>query len=180
MTRSDPQDQPHPIEPESYGVYTLLPVYRRTSQTQRAAAIAFWHEQRALRETCLAERRSHELVYMALAPDLGIAGLTSVSLGRRSQDGRNVYDFRIFVAPSHRSSFLARELTHRSRNLLRTDSLTHPAAGMRLFAEDPKLRRPGIRRYLERHGYLYRGQNRQGQDLWLAPFQLNTRPETGV
>ena len=40
-------------------------------------------------EPCLAERRSHELVYLALAADGRIGGLTSVSLGRRDTDGRN-------------------------------------------------------------------------------------------
>lgn len=161
-----------PAQVETFRGYALLPVYRRTSQAQRAAAIAFWHQQGALREPCLAERRSHELVYIALAPDRQIAGLASVSLGRRTQDGLTVYDFRVYIAPAHRIPYLVRELANRSRELLRADSLTRPAAGMRLFAEDPKLARPGIRRYLERQGYLYRGQSRKGQDHWFAPFNI--------
>jgi hypothetical protein len=137
---------------------------------QRAEAIAFWFDHRAVSESCIAERRSHELVYMARSPDGRLAGLTTVSLGRRTQDGRNIYDFRIFVAPTDRVPYLARELTNRSRDLLRDDSRTTPAAGMRLVADHPKLARPGIRRYLERHGYVHRGQNRHGRDLWFVPF----------
>lgn len=161
-------------EPERFRGYTLLPVYRRTSEALRNQAIGFWLGHRTLQGVCAAECRSHGLVYVAMTADGQIAGLTSVSLGRRGPDGRNVYDFRIFIAPPHRSLALARKLTNGSRDLLRADSLSWPAAGMRLVAEDPKLLRPGIRRYLERQGYVYRGQNRHGQDLWLAPFPLNT------
>ncbi len=172
MPQPPPRDAPSTAEPERYRGYALLPVYRRATEAQRSAAISFWLGHRALRETCLAERRSHELVYIALSADGNIAGLTSASLGRRTQDGRNIYNFRIFIAPPHRVPSLARTLLHRSQALLRADSPERPAAGMRLVAEDPKLQRPGIRRYLERLGYLYRGQNRQGQDLWLIPFDL--------
>lgn len=173
MAQSEIAHTACPAKPESFQGYTLVPVYRRTTEFQRAQAIGFWLEYRVLQGACVADRRSHELVYMALIPDGQIAGLTSVSLGRRGQDGRNVYDFRIFVAPAHRSTFLARELTNRSRDLLLADSRIWPAAGMRLFAEDPKLCRPGIRRYLERHGYRYRGQNRHGQDHWFASFPVS-------
>jgi hypothetical protein len=174
MVQSQPLPTPDPLAPESFRGYTLLPVYRRTTEAQRTQAIDFWLGHRVMSGACVAERRSHELVYVALTADGQMAGLTSVSLGRRGHDGRNVYDFRIFIAPPHRSAFLARGLMNRSRDLLQADSLRWPAAGMRLFAEDPKLCRPGIRRYLERQGYLYRGQNRQGQDLWFAPFPPNT------
>jgi hypothetical protein len=150
--------------------YTLTPVYRNVTPAQRAEAIAFWYDHRAVNESCIAERRSHELVYMARGPDGRLAGLTTVSLGRRTRDGRNVYDFHIFIAPIDRVPYLARELTNRSRDLLHEDSRTTPAAGMRLVADHPKLAGPGIRRYLERHGYLHRGLDRHGRDLWFAPF----------
>lgn len=170
MGQLDPHDAPAAHHGHVFRGYDLVPVYRRTTPDQRSRAIDFWFRHRALDQSCLAERRSHELVYMALDGDREIAGLTSVSLGRRDREGRNIYDFRIYIAPSHRVAYLARELTNRSRDLLCTDSQTRPAAGMRLFAEDPKLRRPGIRRYLERQGYVHRGQDRNGQDLWFAPF----------
>jgi hypothetical protein len=148
----------------------LIPVYRTTTAEQRARAIDFWLAHQTLAEPCIAERRSHELVYMALDGEDRIAGLTTVSLGRRTQDGRHLYDFRIFIAPGHRIPFLMRELTNRSRDLLRTVSRPLPAAGMRLVADNPKLARPGIRRYLQRQGYILRGADRQGRDQWFAPF----------
>ena len=159
-----------PSAGDQFHGYALIPVYRTVTAAQRREAIAFWFEHGALTETCIAERRSHELVYLARAPGGRLAGLTTVSLGRRSQDGRNVYDFRIFIAPADRVPYLALELTHRSRDLLRHDSRTTPAAGMRLISANPKLAGPGIRRYLERHGYQYRGQDRQGRNLWFAPL----------
>jgi hypothetical protein len=41
---------------------------------------------------------------------------------------------------------------------------------LRLVADNPKLMRPGMRRYLERHGFVYRGTDRHGIDRWFAPF----------
>ena len=152
------------------GDYALTPVYRQTTPAVRDEAVAFWFAQGALRESCLAHRRSYELVYIARGADGHLAGTTSVSLGRRTREGLNVYDLRIFIARPHRGQVLARELMRHSRDLLQRDSLIHPAAGLRLFAEDPKLRRPGIRRYLERNGYRYRGPDRKGQDIWYSPF----------
>lgn len=155
---------------DAFHGYPLIPVYRTVTAEQRGEAIRFWFEQGAINESCVAERRSHEPVYLARAPDGRLAGLTSVSLGRRNADGRTVYDLRIFIAPAHRIPFLVRELTDRTRALLKADSQRHPASGMRLVADNPKLMRPGMRRYLERHGFLYRGSDRHGVDRWFAPF----------
>ena len=45
-------------------------------------------------------------------------------------------------------------------------------AGMLIVAENSKLMRPGIKRYFERRGYLYRGRTGRGLNLWLAPIEL--------
>ncbi len=153
-----------------YRGYRLVPVYRGVTTEQRGEAIRFWFEQGAINESCVAERRSHELVYLARAPNGHLAGVTSVSLGRRNPDGRTVYDLRVFIAPAHRIPYLVRELTNRTRALLKEDSQKHPASGMRLVADNPKLMRPGMRRYLERHGFLFRGTDRHGVERWFAPF----------
>jgi hypothetical protein len=153
-----------------YRGYRLVPVYRGVTAEQRGEAIRFWFEQGAINESCVAERRSHELVYLARAPNGHLAGVTSVSLGRRNPDGRTVYDLRVFIAPAHRIPCLARELVDRTQSLLKADSRSHPASGMRLVADNPKLMRPGMRRYLERHGFVYRGTDRHGIDRWFAPF----------
>ncbi|MGE5153450.1 MAG: hypothetical protein ACM3ST_05485 [Bdellovibrio bacteriovorus] len=160
----------HPEGGAEYRGYRLVPVYRDVTAAQRAEAIRFWFEQGAINESCVAERRSHELVYLARASNGKLAGVTSVSLGRRNPDGRTVYDLRIFIAPDHRTPCLARELVERTRTLLKADSLRHPASGVRLSADNPKLMRPGMRRYLERHGFAYRGTDRRGIDRWFWSF----------
>jgi hypothetical protein len=71
---------------------------------------------------------------------------------------------------TQRNLYLVRELTDRTRALLKADSERRPASGMRLVADNPKLMRPGMRRYLERHGCVYRGTDRHGIDRWFAPF----------
>jgi hypothetical protein len=77
----------------------------------------------------------------------------------------------MFLHPADRVPFLMRAVTNATRDLLR--GLPHPGgpvAGMLIETENRKLMRPGIRRYFERHGYLYRGRTGRGLDLWLAPF----------
>lgn len=155
---------------EAFPGYHLIPVYRAVTGEQRAEAIRFWFENRFLNESCLAERRSRELVYLARTPDGRLTGTSGVSLGRRGPDGRTVYELRLFIAPSNRLPSLIRDLTRRTRDRLKADCLEHPASGMRLTADNPKLMRPGIRRYLERHGFLFRGADRHGVDRWFLPF----------
>jgi hypothetical protein len=168
-----PSSESNPEPNEDAGTfhgYPLVPVYRRVTAEQRSEAIRLWLDQGGLKELCVAERRSHGLVYLARDPDGRLAGLSSVGLGRRNADGRTVYDLHVFIAPAHRIPYLARELTRRTRDLLKADSRQHPASGMRLTADNPKLMRPGIRRYLERHGFQPRGTDQRGVDRWFAPF----------
>ena len=40
-----------------------------------------------------------------------------------------------------------------------------------IITENPKLMRPGVYRYFQRQGYLYRGKSVQGLDRWWAPFE---------
>ena len=150
--------------------YRLIPVYRVATPQQRGEAIRLWLDHGFLDESCVAERRSQELVYLARSPQGELAGTSGVSLGRRGPDGRTVYDLRLFIAPGHRIPGLARELTWRTRDLLDADRARRPASGMRLTADNPKLMRPGVRRYLERHGLLFRGTDRHGVERWFVPF----------
>jgi hypothetical protein len=159
-----------PSDPEPYRGYRLVRVYRHTTTELRAAVIDFWFRHRALGEPCLAERRSHELVYLALGEAGHIGGLTTASLGRRLADGRAVFNLRVFIAPADRGGYLMRELIDRTRNLLRGERAGTPAGGVCLVAENPKLTRPGIRRYLLRQGFEARGCNRAGLEQWFAPF----------
>ena len=159
-----------PPDPEPYRGYRLIPVYHHSTAALRAAAIDFWFRYRALAEPCLAERRSYELVYLALGEGGGISGLTSASLGRRLADGGNVFNLRIFIAPRDRVGFLVRELINRTRDLLRAERTIGRAGGVCLVADNPKLARPGIRRYLLRQGYQPRGTTSAGLERWFASF----------
>lgn len=159
-----------PPDPEPYRGYRLIPVYRNTTAALRAAAIDFWFRHQAVGEPCMAERRSHELVYLALEGAGRIGGLTTASLARRLADGRTVFNLRIFIAPADRAGYLMRELINRTRDLLRQERAGAPTGGVCLVADNPKLGRPGIRRYLLRQGYQPRGCTRAGQERWFASF----------
>jgi hypothetical protein len=77
----------------------------------------------------------------------------------------------MFLRCEHRRPHLMREGTNAARDFLR--GFRHPhanPAGMLIVTENRKLMRPGMKRYLERHGYQYRGRDPRGLDVWLAQF----------
>jgi hypothetical protein len=164
-SRSDPA--------AGFGAYRLEPVYLRPSHSQRASAIRLWLDQGVLRGRVAAIRRAEQLVYLVYRADGALAGMSTAGL-RTGAKGRLWYVYRMFLRPEDRVPYLMRAVTNATRDLLR--GFPHPGgpvAGMLIETENRKLMRPGIRRYFERHGYVYRGRSRRGLDLWLAPFDQN-------
>ena len=132
--------------------------------------MAFWLDQGALASRAAAERRAHQLILLVRRSDGRLAGMSTAGT-ETAGDGRRYYVYRMFLAPEDRVPYLMREVTNESRDLLRASEHPEgPTAGMLIETENRKLMRPGIRRYLARHGYVYTGRSRRGLDLWLAPF----------
>ena len=99
-----------------------------------------------------------------------LAGVSSVSLARTA-DGRVYYAYRMFLRPADRVPYLMWAVIAATRDFLQ--GYAHPQArplGLLHINENPKLMRPGTRRFFLRHGYRYLGANGLGQDLWLAEF----------
>ncbi len=151
--------------------YRLEAVYLAVGATQREEIIHFWREQRAVLNPTEAERRSRQVVFMVRNGAGELAGLSSVGLKRLPEEDRPYYAYRMFLRQQDRAPYLMRVVTNATRDFLR--DFDHPqiqAAGMLIVTENRKLMRTGIRRYLERHGYRYRGRNRKGLDVWVAEF----------
>ncbi len=151
--------------------YRLESVYLDTTAGQRAAISGFWLRERAIADPREAERRAGEVVLVVRRDDSGeLAGVSTVAL-RRLGDGRPVYAYRMFLREQDRVPYLMLTVVLATRDFLR--GFRHPQAqpvGMLHVNENPKLMRSGVRRFFQRHGYRYLGQNRRGQDLWLAEF----------
>lgn len=157
--------------------YRLENVYLRTVPEQRARLAAFWLREGALADPWEAERRAHEAAFLLLRGGSGeLAGLSTVRL-QRLNDGRPVYAYRMFMREQDRLPYLMNQLIAATRDFLRDFKRpdVHPI-GMLHVNENPKLMRPGIRKLFARHGYLYLGQNRKGQDLWLTEFESAKSP----
>jgi hypothetical protein len=152
--------------------YRLEAVYLAVSDVQREEIIRFWREQGAVLNLREAERRSREVVFMVRNGAGDLAGLCTVGLARLPGETRPYYAYRMFLRQQDRVPYLMRTVTYATWEFLR--DFDHPQgrrAGMLIVTENPKLMRPGIRRYLERHGYRYRGRNRKGLDVWVAEFK---------
>lgn len=157
-------------EPLRFNDYRLENVYLRTSPEQRAGAADFWLAQGALRSREEGALRALDLVYLVRRSDGTLAGMSTVGT-KTAAAGRSFFVFRMFLREQDRTPYLMREVTNATRDFLR--GFDHPQgrfAGMLIVTENRKLMRPGIKRYFERHGYLYRGKTGRGLDLWLAPF----------
>jgi hypothetical protein len=151
-------------------------VHPRPNGEARAEAVAFWLDQGALADREAARRRARQLVLLVRRPDGCLAGMSTAGV-KTAADGRRFYAFRMYLRPEDRVPYLMREVTNRSRDLLRAgEHLQGPVAGMLIETENRKLMRRGIRRYFARHGYVYKGRNRRGLDLWLAPFPTADTP----
>jgi hypothetical protein len=99
-----------------------------------------------------------------------VVGVSTIGL-KPGPGGRSLYHFRMFLRPEHRQPCLMREVANGTRDFLRT--FRHPRAepvGMLIVTENRKLMRAGIKRYLSRHGYDYRGRTPGRLDVWLARF----------
>ena len=151
--------------------YRLDNVYLKTSAEQRAKIADFWLREKAIADPDEAERRAHEVVVMIYRHDNGaLAGVSTVGL-TRTGDGRVYYAYRMFLREKDRVPYLMWTVIAATRDFLCT--FEHPKAqplGILHVNENVKLMRPGVRRFFARHGYRYCGQNRRGQDLWLAEF----------
>jgi hypothetical protein len=152
--------------------YRLEPVYLAITGQERAEVIAMWRAARAHSDPSVAAHRSREVVMLVRHEGSGeLVGVSTVALKPSPGKGRSLYHFRMFLRHEHRQPYLMREVTNGTRDFLRT--FPHPSAkpaGMLIVTENRKLMRPGIKRYLERHGYRYGGRGPQGLDVWLAPF----------
>jgi len=157
--------------------YRLDSVYLNTTVEQRAEISAFWLRERAIVDAREAERRAHEVVFRVCRDDTGaLSGVSTVSLARTA-NGRVYYAYRMFLRPQDRVPYLMWAVIAATRDFLR--EFEHPQAkpsGLLHVNENPKLMRPGARRFFLRHGYRYCGSNALGQDLWVAEFDDSQEP----
>jgi len=151
--------------------YRLENVYFNTTAEQRAAVTAFWLREKAIADPREAERRAHEVVFMVYRDDTHeLAGVSTVGL-QRLGDGRVYYAYRMFLREQDRAHYLMWSVIAATFDFLR--EFQHPEVrplGVLHINENPKLMRPGVRRFFARHGYRYLGQAPGGQDVWLAEF----------
>lgn len=156
--------------PPRFGDYRLEPVYCTSSIAQRTEAVAFWLAQGALASRAEAERRSHELVFLVRRGDGLLAGVSTVAL-QTGADGRTYYVYRMFLRGEDRVPWLAQAVTGATHAFLNSYDAPEPRPhGMLIVSENPKLMRPGIRRYLRRRGCVFHGKTARGLDQWLALF----------
>jgi hypothetical protein len=177
MSAANPQLAPAPDL--RFRDYLLQNVYCRTTSGQRSEVIAFWRDEEALNNTAEAERRSHEAVFLVRTSSGELAGLSTVGF-MRLRDGRTFYAYRMFLRKQDRVPYLMLAVVLATRDFLK--AFPHPdmqPTGILHVNENPKLRRPGMRRLFEREGYRFWGTTPQGEDVWAVEFDSPNAPGHG-
>ena len=151
--------------------YLLENVYLRTTEAQRIEILDLWRNEGAGIQGVVAERSSHEAVYLIRSPSGDLAGVSTVALVRL-KDGRRFYSFSMFLRPKDRVPYLMVAVCDATRDFLR--NFKHPVSqpeGMLNINENLKLARPGMRKIFTRHGYRYWGQTARGEEVWVTEFR---------
>jgi hypothetical protein len=125
--------------------YALEDRYRlellgETDAATHADVIALWERETALPAAEVA-RRVHEVLLVAIEEREGVVGVSSAFLARNPQLRMDLWNYRAFVAASHRNSNLAVRLAVEGRELLE-----------RRFVSGEDTRAPGIIYEVENEG----------------------------
>lgn len=158
------------------GDYQFLNVFQRTTPPLRAAIAALWHRHRILPPNVDPLQRAHQVAVAIIRNNDTLVGVSTVYQGviRQPQPAVAqdipVYFYRMFIQPQDRVPELMRKVTNATFAILQALHRAGQAKGMAIVSENRKLMRPGLRRKLERNGYVLIGQNAAGQDVILRRF----------
>jgi hypothetical protein len=154
-----------------HGDYRIECAYLNLTEALRNEIINFWLLKGALWDTHEARKRVDEVVFVVHDLADHVVGVSTVIPARYGPD-RDVYlNYRMFIDPAHRVPGLMKAVLRATRCFFdRTPDCRASARGMLIYAENPKLRRQGIRRMFERSVWEYAGQDHRGLDVWRFDF----------
>ena len=165
MTKTNTRYQQHPHQ-KIMGHY-LICVYQKMSLEEQQGVINFWKNNQAVTDPIEAQRRCHEVVYIACDLDWNIVGLSTTGITQLKNQGEYYY-FRMFVQPKQRGSYLSVYIFTQTSVYLLQQALKNQILGLIVVTENKRMMQPGFRRWFKRHHYEYLGLDSKGCDIWLS------------
>lgn len=155
--------------------YRINEVWERTTVELRREVSDFWIREGALTDAEQARERSWQLAAIVRGQGREVIGVSTVYRDVLGRDAVPHYFYRMFIAAPHRRPILMVRVLDFTRDALKKAAPIDPAypAGMVFVTENRKIMRPGARRMLQRHGYIFLGQTGEGLDVWRAGFHDN-------
>ena len=151
--------------------YSISSVYSLVSEELRREVAAFWLGNGAIPNPDEARRRADELVCMARNGAGEIVGVNTAYVASLRTAADRYYFYRMFIRPQDRHLHLVKALMRAAVEVLRARCHAEPGIrGVALVAENPKLRRAGVRRLLTHDGWRREGTDPRGLDIWMVEF----------
>lgn len=159
-------------KPTIYQQYQIHPVFQCMTSELKEQVLSFWMKTGAFDPLANVDLQSRVSQICCLIRDETetVVGVTSAYKERLPRDGKLYYFYRVFIDPEHRGTQLRRFVAKASRELL-AEHAAENVEGMIIVTDNPKLMRPGMKRFFEREGYAYRGATPKGLDVWAWYFK---------
>lgn len=156
--------------------YRLVPIYGKPDREAREAVISLWHANKILPDRKAAEERSKQIVFMIIGPGNDVVGVNTVYVSDFSKARQkplpagNFYFYRMFIRPEDRVPNLSFKTLGMTYDFLNAYPMTPRPLGLVLVTENPKLKKPGSQRLLQRMGWDSIARNEHGQIVMKRDF----------
>jgi hypothetical protein len=155
--------------------YKIIPVYGSEDTEARQAVVKMWLDNKILPPQVAAERVK-QVVLIITGPAGDVAGVSTVYVGDFSKFKANTlpagsfYFYRMFIRPQDRIARMSFKTLGLTYDLLNTFPAKPRPQGLVLVTENPKLKKPGSQRLLQKMGWDDIGRNEQGQIIMKRDF----------
>jgi hypothetical protein len=151
--------------------YTIEAVYQNITKNLRNEVIVFWLEYGALPDINTALERVDQIACVVRSATGDVVGISTVYPAPHGPGSEPYLNMRMFIQPAHRVPGLMKKLTLATRCFFDSNCEARGGArGMLIYAENPKLMRPGARRQFEQSVWEYAGKDQRGVDIWKFTF----------
>lgn len=149
--------------------YSLIPVFDHVDEALRREIFDFWKANHAIGHPDEAWRRTTEVAIVIRNAADEVVGVSTVYVALHTA-GLAYYFYRSFVRPRDRVYKLAHRTLLETRRLLEELKSPRKPRGLVIVAENQKLMRKGMRRFLEGHGFRLEGWTATGEGIWKYDF----------
>ncbi|MCA9261195.1 MAG: hypothetical protein KDA61_18395 [Planctomycetales bacterium] len=149
--------------------YSLNPVFGHVDERLRKEVFEFWKSNQAIGDPDEAWRRTNQVAIVIRNAVGDVVGVSTVYVALHT-GGLPYYFYRSFVRPADRVYKLAHRTLLETRELLETLTDPHKPKGLVIVAENKKLMRKGMRRFLEGSQFVFEGWTATGEGVWKYDF----------